>query len=264
MTSFPGESVEYRQARNRLLQQEIELRRITEAVAAARRVLPSGGVVPHDYVFEGSGPDGSSVPLRLSQLFEEGKDTLFTYNMMFPRAPDEDLPCPSCTQFLDSFDGVVEHACQRINVIVVVEAALPRALEHARVRGRRHLRMVSSADNTFNRDYHGENPEDGQQQPMLNVFRRQATSFATSGARNSSTNRLILAKTPDTATPSIPSGTSSISRPRDADRTGIPTSPTTDRQRRATSVVVALLGEPIPVERDTPDRASSGSASRQN
>src|SRR5215467_2449541 len=37
--AFPGESAEYRAARNRLLEQEIELRRATEAVAAARRQL---------------------------------------------------------------------------------------------------------------------------------------------------------------------------------------------------------------------------------
>jgi predicted dithiol-disulfide oxidoreductase (DUF899 family) len=172
MTSFPNESVEYRQARHRLLEQERELRRTTEVVAAARRALPSGGAVPEDYLFEGSGPDGSPLPVRLSQLFEEGKDTLFTYNMMFPRAPDEDLPCPSCTQFLDSFDGVVEHASQCINVVIVVKAAIPRVLDHARARGWRHLRIVSSAHNTFNCDFHGESPEDGQQQPMLNVFRR--------------------------------------------------------------------------------------------
>jgi predicted dithiol-disulfide oxidoreductase (DUF899 family) len=92
--------------------------------------------------------------------------------MMFPRAPDEDLPCPSCTQFLDSFDGVVEHANQRMNVVIVVKAAIPPALDHARARGWRHLRIVSSANNTFNRDYHGESLDDGQQQPMLNVFRR--------------------------------------------------------------------------------------------
>jgi predicted dithiol-disulfide oxidoreductase (DUF899 family) len=110
MTAFPNESVQYRQARSRLLEQEVDLRRMTEEVAAARRALPSGGVVPEDYLFEGCGPDGHPVPVRFSELFEEGKDTLFTYNMMFPRAPDEDLPCPSCTQFLDSFDGVVEHA----------------------------------------------------------------------------------------------------------------------------------------------------------
>lgn len=46
--AFPGESAEYRAARNRLLDQEIGLRRATEAVAAARRRLPPGGIVPRD------------------------------------------------------------------------------------------------------------------------------------------------------------------------------------------------------------------------
>ena len=41
-----GESPEYRAARERLLEREIELRRLTEAVAAERRELPPGGVVP--------------------------------------------------------------------------------------------------------------------------------------------------------------------------------------------------------------------------
>src|SRR5206468_195549 len=51
--AFPGESAEYRAARDRLLRREIELRRATESVAAARRELPPGGVVPEDYVFQG-------------------------------------------------------------------------------------------------------------------------------------------------------------------------------------------------------------------
>ena len=46
--ALPGESAEYRAARDRLLEQEIELRRATEAVAAARRELPPGGTVQHD------------------------------------------------------------------------------------------------------------------------------------------------------------------------------------------------------------------------
>ena len=45
-TTFPGESAEYRAARDRLLEQEIELRRAMEAVAAARRELPPGGASP--------------------------------------------------------------------------------------------------------------------------------------------------------------------------------------------------------------------------
>ena len=108
--SFPGESGEYRTARNRLLEQETELRRVTEAVASARRSLPSGGVLRHDYVFDGEDANGRPTKIKFSELFGPEKNTLFIYNMMFPRAPNEELPCPSCTQFLDSFEGVVEHA----------------------------------------------------------------------------------------------------------------------------------------------------------
>ena len=53
--AFPGESAEYRAARDRLLEQEIELRRAMEAVAVARRRLPPGGVVPEDTFFRRKG-----------------------------------------------------------------------------------------------------------------------------------------------------------------------------------------------------------------
>ncbi len=174
--SFPGESAKYREARNRLLDQEAELRRVTEAVAVARRNLPPGGVVPRDYVFQGAGLDGLPIDVKLSELFTPGKDSLVIYNMMFPRAVDEDLPCPSCTQFLDSFDGAAEHAAQRINLAVVAKTALPRLLAHAQQRGWRRLQLLSSAANTYNLDYHGETA-DGAQMPMMNVFRRDGETI---------------------------------------------------------------------------------------
>lgn len=46
---FPGESRGYREARNRLLAAEVELRRMIERVAVQRRALPRGGAVPEDY-----------------------------------------------------------------------------------------------------------------------------------------------------------------------------------------------------------------------
>ena len=174
---FPGESAEYRAARDRLLEQEAEMRRAIEAVAAARRALPPGGAVAEDYVFQGAGPDGAPTDVRLSQHFAPGKDTLVIYSMMFPRAPDEDLPCPSCTQFLDSFDGVVEHASQRVNVAIVAKAALPRLLAHAADRGWRHLRLLSCGGTTYNHDYHGETADGSQQLPRLNVFRRDGDTI---------------------------------------------------------------------------------------
>ena len=45
---FPGESVEYRGARNALLAEEMELRRQIERVAAQRRALPAGGAIPEE------------------------------------------------------------------------------------------------------------------------------------------------------------------------------------------------------------------------
>jgi predicted dithiol-disulfide oxidoreductase (DUF899 family) len=185
--AFPGESADYRAARDRLLEQEIELRRAMEAVAAARRELPPGGVVPEDYVFDGPGPTGAPTEVRLSELFAPGKDSLVIYNFMFPRSyggerpgptsgetallPLEEGPCPSCVALLDQLLGAAEHAMQWINFAVVAKAPLPRLLTWADERGWRNLRLLSSAGNSYNRDYFGETA-DGSQVPMLNVFHR--------------------------------------------------------------------------------------------
>jgi predicted dithiol-disulfide oxidoreductase (DUF899 family) len=184
---FPGESAEYRAARDRLREQEIDLRRATEAVAAARRELPPGGPVPEDYVFQGAGADGTATDVRMSELFASGKDSLVIYSFMFPRDPGderagpktgqtallpfEEGPCPSCTALLDQLEGAAEHATPHVNLVVVAKAPLPRVLTFAEERGWRRLRLLSSSANTYNRDYLGETAE-GSQRPMLNVFHR--------------------------------------------------------------------------------------------
>jgi predicted dithiol-disulfide oxidoreductase (DUF899 family) len=175
--NYPGESVEYRAARERLLEREVALRRAMEDVAAARRELPPGGAVPQDYVFRGAGADGAEADVRLSELFAPGRDSLVIYHFMFPRDPGDDRPgesdgpCPSCVALLDQLDGAAAHAEQRINFVIVAKAPLPRLLAFAQERGWRRLRLVSSAGTTFNRDYHAET-ERGSQRPLLNVFRR--------------------------------------------------------------------------------------------
>jgi predicted dithiol-disulfide oxidoreductase (DUF899 family) len=185
--AFPGESAAYRAARDRLLEQEIALRRATEAVAAARRALPAGGVVPEDYVFQGAGPLGASVDVKMSALFAAGTRSLVIYNFMFPRASDDarpgpergetallplaEGPCPSCVTLLDQLDGAAEHVAQRVNLVIVARAPLPRILAFAKERGWTHLRLLSSAGNGYNRDYHGETAERSQM-PMLSVFHR--------------------------------------------------------------------------------------------
>lgn len=186
--TFPGESPEYRAARDRLLAQEIDLRRATEALAVARRALPLGGVVPEDYVFDGPG----AVEVKLSDLFSPGKDSLIVYSFMFPRDPGDSRPgpatgessllplaegpCPSCVGFLDQLDGVAEHAAQLVNFVVVAKAPVQRVLTFANERGWSRLRLLSSARNTYNRDYHGEEA-DGAQRPMLNVFHRDGDTI---------------------------------------------------------------------------------------
>jgi predicted dithiol-disulfide oxidoreductase (DUF899 family) len=186
MTKFPGESAEYRAARDRLLEQEIELRRMMESVAEMRRRLPPGPVA-EDYVFRGRGADGAITDVRLSDLFASGRDSLAIYSMMFPRyhgderpgptsgetarLPLAEGPCPSCTALLDQLDGTAEHVSQNMNFAVVAKAPIERVLTFADERGWRRLRLMSSAGNTYNRDYLAET-EDGDQMPMLNVFHR--------------------------------------------------------------------------------------------
>lgn len=190
--TFPGESAEYRAARDRLLEQEIELRRAMERVAAARRELPPGGVVREDYVFQGAGVDGAPTDVRLSELLAPGRDSVVIYNFMFPRhegdarpgpaegrtarLPLAEGPCPSCTALLDQLDGAVDHVSQRLNFAVVAKAPLSRVLAFADERGWRRLRLLSAARNTFKRDYNSET-SDGQQMPMLNVFHRDGDAI---------------------------------------------------------------------------------------
>jgi predicted dithiol-disulfide oxidoreductase (DUF899 family) len=169
--TFPGETREYRTARERLLAAELELRTKIEEVAALRRTLPLGGVVKEDYVFdEGPRSLAESGPTRtvpLSGLFEPGKESLVLYSFMY--GPKMKAPCPSCSSMLDSLDGAVPHAMQKVNVAVEAYSPIERIRDFAKARGWRHLRLLSSSRNTYHQDYHGES-EKGGQNPLMNVF----------------------------------------------------------------------------------------------
>ena len=163
---FPGESSRYRTARNRLLAAEIDLRKQVERVAGMRRKLPLGGPVPEDYMFD----EGSGRQVKLSALFRGNLDTLLIYSYMF--SPQAKQPCPMCTSFLDSLEGAASHLTQRANLAVVAKSPIDRIQQLAESRGWRRLRLLSSANNNYNRDYFGENAEGGQL-PMMNVFTRR-------------------------------------------------------------------------------------------
>jgi predicted dithiol-disulfide oxidoreductase (DUF899 family) len=182
--NFPNESATYRRARNALLEDEIELGRQIERVALKRRALPTGGEPNEDYAFEGRVGDGKPTNVRLSELFAPGKDTLAIYSFMY--GPERERPCPGCTHFLDSLDGAARHIFQRVNLAVVAKSPLQRILDFADERGWRWLRLLSTAGNSYDRDYFGDSTglsvdlrqqqefREGEEwdMPMLNVLRR--------------------------------------------------------------------------------------------
>lgn len=148
--------------------------------------------MPQDYVFQGAGADGAPTHVRLSELFAPGKNSLVIYSFIFPRSSGDERPgpetgqtallplaegpCPSCTALLDQLEGAAEHVSQRVNLAVVARAPLPRLLDFAKERGWQRLRLLSSAGNSYNRDYLGETAE-GSQMPRLNVFHRDGKAI---------------------------------------------------------------------------------------
>ena len=162
---FPNESPAYRRERDALLDAEMALRRQVEAVAALRRALPPGGTLKEDYLFE----EGAQArPVRMSALFGD-KPELVVYSFMY--GPNVEQPCPSCTSIIDSLDGAAPHVAQRTNLVVVAKSPISRFLAFADERHWTRVRLLSSAGNSYNADYHAEDAK-GAQWPVLNVFTR--------------------------------------------------------------------------------------------
>lgn len=158
---FPNESPTYRQARNDLLSEEIELRRHIERVAALRRTLPPGGEIPEDYVFE-----SSSGVVRFSQLFGD-KNTLVIYSMMF--GPQRERACPMCTAMLTSWEGTARNLRECVALAVTARSSIERLLNFKRERGWQNLQVYSDIEGDYTRAY--VNAEDGDV-PGLSVFTR--------------------------------------------------------------------------------------------
>jgi len=97
-------------------------------------------------------------------------------------------PCPMCTAMLDGLNGSAQHIAQRTNLVVIAKSPIRRILDFAAERGWSNLRLLSSANNSYNRDYFGESAE-GNQLPMLNVFVRRKGSI-----RHSYGTELLFAK----------------------------------------------------------------------
>lgn len=166
---FPNESADYRAARNALLEREREQRRLNTEIADLRSQLPDGGAVPEDYVFERLGSDGEIEPVRLSELFEDGKDSLIVYSFMF--GADRKKACPGCTYLLDILDDASAYINQKTTLVVVAGSPVQRIVGYARDRGWTHHRLLSTAGNAYPRDYHSVVGGDAEV-PIVNVFRR--------------------------------------------------------------------------------------------
>lgn len=183
--SFPNESADYRTARNKLLDAEMDLRRQLEAVAVQRRALPPGGAVPEDYVFDRIGANEQVEQVRLSELFGDHNNILL-YSFMY--GPERKKPCPGCTHTLDGLDGAVFHAEQRFPVYIVAKSPIGRLEAWARHRGWRYLKFLSAGENRYSHDYYGDTSafsremriargyKDGENgdEPMYNVFCRDS------------------------------------------------------------------------------------------
>lgn len=159
---FPNESPEYRAARNALLVQEIESRRVAERAAELRRRLPPGGAVPEDYRF--TGEEG---PVTLSGLFG-GHDTLVIYSYMF--GPERKAPCPMCTSFMGSFATKIADVRQRVAIAFTARSPIERLVEAKRARGWTDIPVYSDGEGAFTRTYVSAEDAD---MPGLTVFTRR-------------------------------------------------------------------------------------------
>jgi hypothetical protein len=140
---MPGAEEAYRQSRDRLRGAEIDLRDRIEAVAAMRRSLPPGPIVP-DYEFI---EDAKRV--RLSELFSDGKPYLILYHLMY-WADDDDF-CPMCSLWIDGFNGIAPHVTQRANFVIASRAPVGKLQAWGARREWNRLRLLSDVGSAFAR-----------------------------------------------------------------------------------------------------------------
>jgi predicted dithiol-disulfide oxidoreductase (DUF899 family) len=170
-TNLRNESAEYLAKREEVRLAEIELRTQRERVAELRRKLPLGAALD-DYEFlEGpaSLDDGDDpvVKVRLSELFTAPDRALVIYQFMYGK--NQTRPCPMCTAWIDSFNGIAHHLAQNVDLAIVAAADLPALRDHARDRGWNRLRLLSAGESSFKYDLGSEDAA-GNQDSTLSVI----------------------------------------------------------------------------------------------
>ena len=170
-TNLATESAEYLAKREELRLAEIDLMTQRERVAELRRRLPPGPLVTDYELLEGPASldqgDSPVEKVRLSQLFTQSDRALVIYHFMYGKK--NTTPCPMCTSWIDSLNGVAHHLAQNIDLAVVAAADLPALRAHARKRGWHKLRLLSAGDGKFKYDL-GSEDADGNQDSTISVF----------------------------------------------------------------------------------------------
>ena len=172
-TNLPEESPEYLAQREKLRLAEIDLMKQRERCAELRRALPLGATIRDYELLEGPASlahgDTPIRTVRLSGLFTAPGRSLVIYQMMYGKKQKQ--PCPMCTAWLDSWNGVAHHLAQNVDVAVVAAADPSSLRSFARVRGWDKLRLLSAGDSTFKYDLGSEDRE-GNQDSTISVFTR--------------------------------------------------------------------------------------------
>lgn len=161
-TRYPNESDAYRNARQALLAEEIDLRRHLWRVAEQRRALPPGGEVTKDYRFE-----GESGPVGFADLFGD-KDTLVAYSFMY--GPQRKRPCPMCTSVISGWNGVAPDIEQRTAFVVIARSPIERLVAFKKERGWKNIQIYSDTTGDYTRDYVSAKDADS---AAFNVFSRR-------------------------------------------------------------------------------------------
>lgn len=131
-------------ARRELLAKEKEFTRLRDQISEQRRALPWVRVEPN-YAFESA--DG---PRSLAGLFGEHSQ-LLVYHFMF--GANWEAGCPSCSYWADHFDAMRPHLAARDTAFAVVSVAPQPTLAAFAKRMGWSFPWVSSAGNSFNRDF---------------------------------------------------------------------------------------------------------------
>ena len=82
-------------------------------------------------------------------------------------------PCPMCTAWIDSFNGVAHHVAQNVDLAIVAAADPSTLRTYARERRWNRLRLLSAGQSTFKYDLGSEDRE-GNQDSTISVFTRDS------------------------------------------------------------------------------------------